>query len=560
MWIATRKGNAGLYVHANPRRMASMKAPMPFPVRPYHRFTKCCDQLISHGWLHGYIILIVILASCNSIPAATPIQNPVAISPEGCLSEQTISPCFYRREKARKNESIIIFVHGIFGTSADTWGTAGNTWPHLVEGDDSFKDFDIALFSYHSTYFTSAQMIHEIAIRQLDILKDSPEFEQYKEIYFIAHSMGGLVVKSLLTHLNQGNDVAILRRVKAVIYLGTPSHGSILALIGSKVSRNPQLQDMTPIDQNAWLSDLDKYWNQLLNGRIESPYPRAYCAYEKENYSVTGRLIVSQADAASRCDDLAVGLPFDHSDLATPTSRYHDPYVWVMQKILKTSRAVTDQNKLTAPVPSEPEEIPIYIQCEGKRFPKTNPVDGELKGLVFYSETPIQDSRMALEFQNIGMPGSPQDWPDFRGRDAMQCQLTNYGAVPVLNIRITFGFRFRDTVWLDSKGSFSHGPTKLSGGWTSLIRKLDAWPNDRFVFYIKNGSTAWLEVSMPEFVVMHPLGKPKSRQVPLLRPDNEPGQLGSYYNSVFSFPPVNFAQQKRPENWPQNPSVDLPQR
>lgn len=530
---------------------------MPFSDRPFRHFTMFCAQLISQVWLRGclrsaYIILIVMLASCGSSSAVTPTQNQMAISPQECLSEQAISPCFYRREKVRKNESIIIFVHGVFRTSADTWGTEGNTWPQLVEGDDSFKDFDIALFKYHTTYFTSAQMIHEIAVRQLDTLKDSPEFEQYKEIYFIAHSMGGLVVKSLMTHLNRGEDLAILRRVKAVIYLGTPSHGSILALIGSKVSRNPQLQDMTPIDQNAWLSDLDKYWNQLMNDRRESPYPRAYCAYEKKNYSLLGRPIVSQAEEASRCDDLAVGLPFDHSDLATPTSRYHDPYVWVMQKILKTSRAVTDQNKLTAPVPSEPEEMPIYIQCEHKPFPKTNPLDGKLKGLVFFSKTPVPvDSRVAMEFQSIGMPGSPKDWPDFRGSGALECQLTNYGAAPVLKIKITFGFRFRDTVWLNSKGNFTHGPTKVSGGSTSLIRKLNAWPSDRFVFYIKNGSTAWLEVSMPEFVVLQPLGKPKSRPVPLLRPDDEPGHLGSYYNSVFLFPPVNFAQQNRPENWPQ---------
>ena len=476
----------------------------------------------------------------------------MAIFPKECLSEQANSPCFYRRETARKNENVIIFVHGVFGNPADTWGTAGNTWPQLVEGDNSFNDFDILLLNYYTTYFTSAQMIHEIAVRQLDMLKDSPEFDQYKKIYFIAHSMGGLVVKSVLTHLNQGEDVALLRRVKAVIYLGTPSQGSILALIGSKVSRNPQLQAMTPSDQNAWLSDLDIYWSQLMNGRKESPYPRAYCAYETINYGLLNRPVVSKAEAASRCDDLPQGLPFDHSDLATPTSRYHDPYVWVMQKILKTSREVTDQNKLTAPVLSEPEVMPMYIQCEHAPFPKTNPPDGKLKGLVFYSETPVPvDSRVAMEFQSIGMPGSPTDWPDFRGRNALECQLTNYGAVPVLNIKITFGFRFRDTVWLNSKGSFRHGPTKVSGGWTSLIRKLDAWPTDRFAFYIKNASKAWLEVSMPEFVVLQPLGKTKSRPVPLLRPDNEPGQLGSYYNSVFLFPPADFAQQNRPENWPQ---------
>ena len=38
--------------------------------------------------------------------------------------------------------------------------------------------------------------------------------------------MGGLVVKSLLVNLNHGDSLALLRQVKAVIYLGTPALGN----------------------------------------------------------------------------------------------------------------------------------------------------------------------------------------------------------------------------------------------------------------------------------------------------------------------------------------------
>lgn len=96
----------------------------------------------------------------------------------------------------KKNTKIIIFVHGVFSNPSDTWGDLerGVTWPALVRVDMRFKDFDIYLFNYHTTHFTSGQMIHEIAIREMDTLKDSEDFEQYQEIYFIAHSMGGLIV------------------------------------------------------------------------------------------------------------------------------------------------------------------------------------------------------------------------------------------------------------------------------------------------------------------------------------------------------------------------------
>jgi pimeloyl-ACP methyl ester carboxylesterase len=311
---------------------------------------------MTHEWFRlgrqlAYIALVLIVGGCfgRSAQNESPPRNQKAISPQECLSEQANFPCFYwRAPSTKKNEKLVIFVHGVFSNPSDTWGNAksGNTWSKLVRGDDNFKDFDIYLINYHTIYFTSAQMIHEIAARQLDTLKDRDEFEQYKEIYFIAHSMGGLIVKSLLTHLNRGDDVAVVRRVKAVVYLGTPSQGADLAFVASLLSSNPQLRDMNPIHLNAWLSDLEKYWTQLMDDRKDSLYPLAYCAYETINYSRLGRLIVPQQAAASKCDGLVQGLPFNHSDFAVPTTIHRDPYKWVMNKVHKTSSAVIEPSKV----------------------------------------------------------------------------------------------------------------------------------------------------------------------------------------------------------------------
>lgn len=89
-------------------------------------------------------------------------------------------------------------MHGVFSTSADTWGDVKerNTWPELVRGDDKFKDYDIYLVNYRTSYITSAPNIYQVAKRELERLKDKGIFKQYKEIYFIAHSMGGLVTKN----------------------------------------------------------------------------------------------------------------------------------------------------------------------------------------------------------------------------------------------------------------------------------------------------------------------------------------------------------------------------
>ena len=485
---------------------------------------------MTHEWFllwrkSAYIVLVLVVAGCSGRPPQTqsPPQTQRSTPSQECLSEQANSPCFYWRETPKRNEKIIIFVHGVFSSHSDTWGDLklGNAWPVLVRGDDNFKDFDIYLVQYHTTYFTSTQMIHEIAIREMDRLKDSDKFKQYKEIYFVAHSMGGLVVKSLLTHLNRGNDVALLRRVKAVVYLGTPAQGADLADLGSLLSSNPQLRDMKPIHLNAWLSDVEKYWIQLMDDRKESPYPRAYCGYETVNYSLLGRPLVPQAAAASRCDDLPVGLPFDHSDLAVPTNRDLDPYLWVMDKINVTSRGVT--NNIVKEESSDPVDKTIFIECERRHLPKTIPPD-EIPKVSMIFPKPLEQTFYST-LGDLGNPGSVNIWwdPYKNGGYGHMCQLTNYGKVAVFKVVIIFGLRFKEAI-ADPAGSkvLKKGATMHSVGWPIPITKLAPGPTGAVSFYVLNTTPYYVEAFLPEFAELQRLGESKRRKETLLRQDEGP--------------------------------------
>ncbi len=313
-----------------------------------------CNWSLRFIW-STYLIFVLIFAGCDGHTV-----KPQLLPPEQtCLSKQARGSCFYEKDSSSKKKSkLIVFVHGIFSSPEDTWGnvTSGNTWPHLAKSDERFSEFDYYLIKYHTTYFTNAQMIHEIAIREMDALKDSDEFTQYKEIYFITHSMGGLVAKSLLTHLNRGDDVGLLRRVKAIIFLGTPSQGASEAVLGNWLSRNIQLEQLKPAHLNPWLSDLENYWSQLIDDRKESQYPRSFCAYETLSIFL-GYIVVPREAAASKCDGPAVGLPFNHSDLAMPTSKDQDPYKWVMDKIYDTTRSLKPIADGSAVAAAQPKPI-----------------------------------------------------------------------------------------------------------------------------------------------------------------------------------------------------------
>ena len=312
---------------------------MPFLIRPYRT---CCAQLISRDWLRGcmqsaYIILILLLAGCIGRQAASP--HPLS-QQAACLSEQTNASCFYWREKlGKKNQNLIIFVHGAFSTPGNTWGDAikGPTWPELVRKDNRFEDFDIYLLNYRSTYFNAGPSIYEMTKRELARLRDDDVFNQYENIYFIAHSMGGLVVKSLLKQIKR-RDVALLRQVKAVVFLGTPSKGTGLATIGKLFSPNRQIDEMESAHLNTSLIETEDEWTLLMDERKEAQFPRAFCAYETRSY-VLGYIVVPYEAASSRCDDIQ-GMDLDHSELAAPKSMEGDPYSWAMHRINETSRGV----------------------------------------------------------------------------------------------------------------------------------------------------------------------------------------------------------------------------
>ena len=78
--------------------------------------------------------------------------------------------------------------------------------------------------------------------------------------------MGGLITKAMLSELNRPNtvDLECLDKVRAVIFLSTPSHGADLAVYASWISMNPQFTDMKPDDLNGFLLTLK------IPGRISS--------------------------------------------------------------------------------------------------------------------------------------------------------------------------------------------------------------------------------------------------------------------------------------------------
>jgi tetratricopeptide (TPR) repeat protein len=282
-----------------------------------------------------FVLFTITLVGCSGSP------QQLLGNQQACLPAHNRPSCFYVEALEPKNKKLIIFVRGVFGSAATTWGNPRKEafWPAMVAKDPQFANYDIYLINYRTPYFGEAPDVHETAGNELGQLLSQKIFDKYDEIYMIAHSMGGLVTKSLLTQLNRGQDVALLRRVKGVVYLSTPAQGGDVARIGAWLSLNPQLGEQERAHLNTYIQHLEDQWIQLMDDRdtTKAEFPRAYCAYETRK---TGPVwVVPKELASSRCDGPLYSMPSHHSGMAKPARSEDDPYRWTMGKILEAGES-----------------------------------------------------------------------------------------------------------------------------------------------------------------------------------------------------------------------------
>jgi hypothetical protein len=214
-------------------------------------------------------------------------------------------------------------------------------WPGLVKHDPIYADYEAYPVEYLTRFFGPAPTPEEVSTQVLEELKVSV-FSRFNEVSFIAHSMGGLVVKRILLKLARSDDptdIDALQRVRAVMFIGTPSQGSALAKLGALISRNPQLSAIFPADSNAYLQSLESDWVHFLRtrGSKERDFPKVFCAYETVPLPLLGQMAVSRTEATTLCDDDPYPINRDDFGTVKPFSDRDPVYVWARERVLRTA-------------------------------------------------------------------------------------------------------------------------------------------------------------------------------------------------------------------------------
>ncbi len=238
----------------------------------------------------------------------------------------------FSSDPPRKNDTCVIFVHGIFGSGADTWlgAIAGDTFPKLLGSDPEFSfRVDTFVFEYYTPYFGSAASIVDLADQLRGALEDKRIPESYARLVFLGHSMGGLVVRELLL-----NNRSLIDKVPMLYFAASPTNGSELAPIGKRFSTNPQLRGMIPVEDNDFLQSIQSAWT----GSPEAVSIPSYCSFEE--VPTEGVIVVTRSSATALCNRARDPITANHIDIVKPPDR-DDPRYTRFATALRRSLAAT---------------------------------------------------------------------------------------------------------------------------------------------------------------------------------------------------------------------------
>ncbi len=136
----------------------------------------------------------------------------------------------------RNNQAVsaIVFVHGFWASSLDTWGIEGGRfWPFELGRE---LETDIYCFQYNSSLAGRSSQ-NPLTISQLanNLTNDLMSIGPYERIFFVTHSYGGIVIKSLISNLLRGDPLPrqLAQRIFGFCAISCPNRGHWMASVVS---------------------------------------------------------------------------------------------------------------------------------------------------------------------------------------------------------------------------------------------------------------------------------------------------------------------------------------
>jgi pimeloyl-ACP methyl ester carboxylesterase len=222
---------------------------------------------------------------------------------------------------------VIVFVHGLHGSRESWRASNGAYWPDLIRTDPRLAYSDVDVAEYPTPASNGKMSSVQLADTLWTRLKQDHVWE-HREVVFIAHSLGGILVEEML--LRHPAEAA---KVKFIVSYGTPHEGSAIARMASVYDKDPLLNDLSDASNNTFLTELENDWrgHDSVNGI------HRFCAFESEDttpdngfgrYLRTHARVVSYFSATYGCDVTTPPqeIRADHLHMVRPLDRKSTAY------------------------------------------------------------------------------------------------------------------------------------------------------------------------------------------------------------------------------------------
>ncbi|KAK7531761.1 uncharacterized protein J3D65DRAFT_606826 [Phyllosticta citribraziliensis] len=195
----------------------------------------------------------------------------------------------------------VCFVHGLGGHPEETWSKGDCCWPQqLLPKTFSRRNIKIRILSFgydarpaqweagsnnSRVWGIARKLMHQLG----DFAEDLGPERCNRPIVFVGHSLGGLVIKSVvcqsLQRSSETSERKVLARTAGIVFLATPHHGSDFAkwanyfqaifVIAQRAPNKNLIEVLTP--DAAQLKDLGDGFNCVAKAI------RKYCCYETKS-------------------------------------------------------------------------------------------------------------------------------------------------------------------------------------------------------------------------------------------------------------------------------------
>ncbi|QTA78700.1 Alpha/beta hydrolase fold-containing protein [Desulfonema limicola] len=256
----------------------------------------------------------------------------------------------YEYRKWDNNDAAIVFIHGFSGDIEKTWGK----FPEYLLNNQEIFSWNIFSIGYTTTLipFESKGLwtAYPGILSLADALRtkmEAPPFNKYKEIAFISHSMGGIILQQTLV-----DSPGLVKNTSFVFCFGTPSLGLTKASAFMHLFRRRQIQDMN--SKGDLIQRLRREWGNKIG--IDNPpfYFRSITGMQDE-------FVNTYASQTPFPQKMNKTIPGNHLSIVKPDSPDHEAVQIVVNALIQSQgkKLKFDRENLLKPNKIWPFSNPI---------------------------------------------------------------------------------------------------------------------------------------------------------------------------------------------------------